>query len=126
MSSIFYEEGSLWPFLIATLFLGGWAAWMTARGIASTWRPFWQCVLALLALGFAVRFLHFALFEGTLLSPGYYASDTVILLIIGSAGFRLTRASQITRQYRWLYQRTGPFTWRERRETPKGESILPG
>jgi len=61
-----------------------------------------------------VRFIHFALFEGTLLSLHYYIVDAVVILAIGSLGFRYTRARQMTTQYRWLYERTGPFSWRER------------
>ena len=38
----------------------------------------------------------------------------MILLISGLLGFRFKRASQMTTQYRWIYERTGPFTWRER------------
>lgn len=114
MAGVLFEEGSLWPFLIATLVLGGWAAWMTARGIAATWRPFWQCALAMVVTGGAVRFLHFALFEGTLLSAHYYLVDTAIVVLVGTAGYRFTRARQMATQYRWLYERTGPFTWRAR------------
>jgi hypothetical protein len=35
-----------------------------------------------------VRFIHFALFEGTLLSLHYYIVDAVVILGIGSLGFR--------------------------------------
>jgi hypothetical protein len=35
------------------------------------------------------------------------------VIAIGSMGYRFTRARQMTSQYRWLYERTGPFTWRE-------------
>ncbi|MFE1597933.1 DUF6867 family protein [Methylobacterium sp. ID0610] len=114
MQGILYEESTIWLFLLVTVVMGGWAAWMTARGIALGWRPYWQVVLALLLLGAAVRFIHFALFGGTLLSPHYYVADTIVLLLVGSAGYRATRARQMTTQYRWLYERTGPLTWRER------------
>jgi hypothetical protein len=114
MSGILYEEPSIWLFLLVTVLMGGWAAWMTARGIAFTWMPYWQCVLALLVLAGAVRFIHFALFEGTLLSLHYYLVDAAVIVLIGSVGYRFTRTKQMTRQYRWLYERTGPLTWRER------------
>ena len=115
MSGMLYEESSFGLFLLVTILMGGWAAWMTARGFALTWRPYWQCVLALLVLAGAVRFFHFALFEGTLLTLHYYLVDAAVVLVIGSLGFRVTRARQMTRQYPWLYERTGPLTWRERR-----------
>lgn len=123
MQGFLYEEATVWAFLIVTG-LGAWAAWMTARGMALAWKPFWQCALAVLALGGAVRFLHYALFEGTLLSLRYYLTDTLILLAVAAAGYRITRTRQMTRQYRWLYERTGPFTWRERREA-EPPSLLP-
>ena len=117
MQGILYEEPSIWLFLLITVIMGGWAAWMTGRAMALTWRRFWQLVAYLLILAAAVRFIHFALFEGTLLSLHYYLVDAVVILIIGSLGFRYTRARQMTSQYRWLYERTGPFSWRERTET---------
>ena len=111
---LLFEESSIGLFLLVTVAMGGWAAWMTARGIASGWRPFWQCALALLVLAGAVRFIHFALFEGTLLSLHYYLVDAAVVLIVGAIGFRVKRTRQMTTQYRWLYERTTPLTWRER------------
>jgi hypothetical protein len=114
MQGVLYEEPSVWLFLLVTVILGGGAAWMTGRAIALTWRPAWQVGLYMLLLGAVVRFLHYALFHGTLLSPRYYLVDTVILVAIGFLAYRHTRARQMTTQYRWLYERTGPLSWRER------------
>ncbi len=114
MQGILYEEPSVWLFLLVTVILGGGAAWMTGRAIALTWRPAWQVAVYAVLLGAVVRFLHYALFHGTLLSPRYYLVDTVILLGLGLVAYRHTRARQMTTQYRWLYERTGPLTWRER------------
>lgn len=114
MQGILYEEPSFWLFALITVIMGGWAAWMTGRAIAITWRPYWQLAAYLLILGGAVRFIHFALFEGTLLSIHYYAVDTIVLLIIGSLGFQYNRTKLMTSQYRWLYEKTGPFSWREK------------
>lgn len=114
MQGILYEEPSIWLFLLVTCLMGGWAAWMTGRAIAITWRPYGQAVLALAVLAWAVRFIHYALFEGTLASLHYYVADAVVILAIGSLGYRVTRARQMTTQYRWLYERTGPLTWRDR------------
>ena len=79
-------------FLLVTVALGGGAAWQAGRAVAQTWRPWWQALLYMFILGAAVRFIHFALFEGTLLSPQYYAVDTVVCLIFGFLGYRATRA----------------------------------
>ena len=114
MQGVLYEEPSFWLFALVTVILGGWAAWMTGRACALTWRPTWRTILFLLLLTAAVRFIHYALFEGTLLSLHYYLVDAVVVVGIGLLGFRYTRARQMTTQYRWLYERTGPLTWRER------------
>ena len=120
MQGILYEEPSFWLFLLITVIMGGWAAWMTGRAIAITWRAYWNLILYLLILGAAVRFIHFALFGGTLLSIHYYIIDTIVILIIGTLGFRYYRARQMTSQYRWLYERTGPFGWKEKSSHTNG------
>jgi hypothetical protein len=74
-------------------------------------------------LGCAVRFVHFALFEGTLLSPPSYLADTLWLFVLGTLAWRMTRAAQMATQYYWLYARTSLLTWRER---APGEEIPAG
>ncbi len=114
MSGILYEESSIWLFLLVTVVMGGSAAWASGKSIAQTWRPAWQVVPYMIVLGMAVRFIHFALFEGTLLTLQYYVVDTIILLIFGALGYRFKRTQQMTTQYRWLYEKTGPFSWRDK------------
>ncbi|PZO77755.1 MAG: hypothetical protein DI629_13755 [Mesorhizobium amorphae] len=109
---ILHEEPSVWQFFFITFLLGGWAAWMTGRACAKTWRPVPTLVLYLLALGVAVRFIHHALFEGTMFAPQYYVVDTIILLIFGILGFRYTRTQQMVRQYHWLYEQASPLSWK--------------
>jgi len=112
MHGILYEEESIWQFFFVTLLLGGWAAWMTGRACAQTWRPTSALVIYLLLLGVAVRFIHHALFEGTMFTAQYYIVDTVFLLVIGLIGYRYTRTKQMVMQYYWLYERTSPLGWR--------------
>lgn len=114
MQGILYEESSAWLFIGVTIVLGGWTAWMTGRAVALAWRPAWVVGLASLGLGIAVRFVHFALFEGSFLSLRYYAVDFVIVLAIALLGYRYTRTAQMARQYPWLVERTGPLTWRDK------------
>jgi hypothetical protein len=90
------------PFLLVTVVLGGGAAWQAGRAIAQTWRPWWQGMLYMFVLGAAVRFIHFALFDGTLLSLAAYGLDTVVAIGFAAAGFRITRASQMAHQYGFL------------------------
>jgi hypothetical protein len=107
--------GSLGVFVGLTLVLFGAAAFMTGRALAATWRPAWQAVAYCLLLAAGDRFLGFALFGGTLLSPSGYAADSVTLAAIALAGYRLTQAAKMTQQYPWLYERAGLFGWREKR-----------
>jgi hypothetical protein len=102
MHRILYEGDKLPSFLLVTVLLGGGAAWLAGRAIAQTWRPWWSIVAYMLILGLAVRFCHYALFAGTLLSPYYYVVDTIILILMATLGFRGTRDAQMARQYGFL------------------------
>lgn len=111
MQGVLYEEHSVFLFLLVTVVMGGWTAWMTGKAMAKTWRPLIVAVLYFLLLGAVVRFIHYALFQGTLLSLQYYVVDTAIVMAIGIAGFRYTRSKQMTSQYKWLFKPQGPFAW---------------
>ena len=108
------EEDNFGVFFLVTIFLGGGAAWLTGRAAAQTWRPTWQVVAYTLILGLAVRFIHFSLFDGTLLSLHFYFVDATICLIVGLVGFRAARAAQMIRQYRWINEADGPLRWRRK------------
>lgn len=114
-----YATETFLQVLFVTGIIGGAAAWATGRAIAETWRPYWQVVTYMLLLGGAVRFVHFALFEGELLSVPSYLADMLYLLAVASLAWRITRARRMVTQYRWLYERTSPLTWRERRTSPE-------
>ena len=107
-------EISLGAFLFVTVVLGGGAAWLSGRALALKWRPYWYTVGYMLLFAGVVRFFHYALFGGTLLSLHYYAVDAAVLLASASLGYRIMRTTQMTSQYRWLYERRGPFFWRQR------------
>ena len=111
---ILYEENSVGVFILVTLILGGGAAALTGRAIASTWRPWWQVIAYSLILSAAVRFLHFSLFGGTLLSLHYYLVDSAFCMALGFTGFRVTRIAQMVQHYRWLYEPYGPARWRRK------------
>jgi Domain of unknown function (DUF6867) len=108
------EERSLWVFFLATVVLGGGAAWMTGRAVALLWRPWWRVVLPALALGLAVRFIHFSVFRSVFLSWHYYLVDTAVCLAFALLSFRLTRVRQMVDRYNWINERAGPFYWRRR------------
>ena len=126
MQGIIYEEDYASLFLLVTVLMGGGAAFLAGRAIAATWRPWWHVAFYMLLLGLAVRFIHFALFEGTLVSPQFYAVDTAVCLIFGYLGFRITRVTQMTTQYEWINARTGPFGWARRSGALPGKQPEPG
>ena len=115
IADLFFEEDSLGIFLLVTVVIGGGAAWLAGRAIAATWRPWWHVIFYMLVLGLAVRFIHFALFDATLLSPHYYLVDTAVCIGVGLLGFRTARAAQMATQYGWINLRTGAFTWARRK-----------
>jgi hypothetical protein len=108
------EERSLWVFFLATVALGGAAAWMTGRAVALLWRPWWRAVLPALALGLAVRFIHFSVFRSVFLSLHYYLVDTAVCLAFALLSFRLTRVRQMVGRYNWINERAGLLRWRRR------------
>lgn len=109
-------------FFFLTVVLGGGAAGATGHALAKKWRPFHEVLVYCCLLGLADRFLHWGLFleapldvyKGTITSLHYYAVDTLVLIAFGGLAYRLTLARAMTRQYPWLYRRSGPFTWTER------------
>ncbi len=114
ISQLLYEEGSFGVFLLVTVLFGGGAAALSSRAIAETWRPQWQVAGYSLILGAAVRFFHFSLFGGTLLSAHYYLVDSVVCMAFGFLGFQAARAGQMVTQYRWINEPEGRLRWRRR------------
>ena len=110
----FLSERSLPIFLFASVFLGGGAAFLAGRAIASAWRPWWHVVPFMLILGIALRFLHFAVFGSVFLSLHYYLVDTAVCLASGLLSFRLMRVRQMITRYAWINERAGPFGWQSR------------
>ena len=106
---------SIGVFLGVTVLLMGFTAFMTGQGLANTWKPMWHPVVYSVLLGFADRFLTFALFDGELLSLSGYLVDTAVLIVIALFAYRISQARKMVNQYPWLYQRAGLFGWR-----PKG------
>jgi hypothetical protein len=101
-------------FILLTVVLGGGAAFLAGRGLARGWKPFWRLFFYMALLAAAVRFFHYALFDGDLLSLYYYLVTYAVLVGAACLGFRVMRTTQMVTQYRWLYERTGPLTWRAR------------
>ena len=109
-----FSDDGLWVFLVLTMIIGGGAAFLAGSGLARSWKPFWRIFFYMALLAGAVRYFHYALFGGTLLSLYYYLVAYAVLLAAASLGFRAMRTTQMVTQYRWLYERTSPLTWRDR------------
>jgi ABC-type uncharacterized transport system permease subunit len=105
---------SVGVFLGVTVALMGFAAFMTGQALANTWKPMWHAVVYAILLGFADRFLTFALFEGELLSLNGYLVDTAVLVVISLFAFRISQVRRMVSQYPWLYERAGLFGWRQK------------
>jgi hypothetical protein len=113
-----------WSFLIATLGLGGLAAFATGRALALAWRPFALCLPAAALLAGVSGFLHYALFAepvvplariATALQTlpgdpaaaartlaglmGNYAAIFVILTALAAGGFLRARARCLRERY---------------------------
>ncbi|CAN1552845.1 hypothetical protein MCEMSEM23_02260 [Rhabdaerophilaceae bacterium] len=114
LQGILYEEPSIWLFLLITIAMGGWAAWRTGIAVAKTWKPITILVPYMIMLGMAVRFIHFAMFHGTLFSLRYYLVDLVFISFFAYLGWRKERASQMARQYGFAFERTSLFGWKRK------------
>jgi len=101
-------------FITVTLLVMGFTAFMTGQGLANTWQPAWRCVAYGLLLGMFDRFLVYTLFEGRLLSIPGFLVDTALIVVVCIAAYRVTTANKMVRQYPWLYERTGLFTWQDK------------
>jgi hypothetical protein len=105
---------SIGDFIGVTLVLFGGATFMTGQALAATWRPLWQMIPYGFLLAAANRFFSWALFDGELLSPLGFTVDAIVMIMIGVLAYRLMLAHKMASQYPWLYERTGPLSWRTR------------
>src|SRR5205823_1141131 len=87
--------GEIGPFLGMTMGLFGFAALLTGRAMAQTWRPGWQIIPVALLLAAADRFLLYALFGATLLSAGGFLIAAAVLALITEASYYRARARKL-------------------------------
>ena len=117
-----YAEGSFLHVLFLTFVLGCGCAWQAGRAIAMSWRPAWVAAAAMVPVGFALRFLHFALFQEPLLEVVTALFEIACLIAVTLVSWRYARAGQMVRQYYWLYEPAGPLGWKVRQDVPaKGD-----
>jgi hypothetical protein len=108
------SEHNFWVFVILTIIGGGGAAFMGGRSLAIGWKPIPLLIIYMMIFGLGLRFIHFALFRDTLGSPYYYVVQTLFVIGFALFGYRITRTNQMTQQYPWMYERTGPLSWRQK------------
>ena len=106
--------GTVSEFFGLTVVLFGFAAFLTGQEMAQNWRPAWQIIPAALLLAVADRFLLYAMFGAELASPGGFLIAAAILAAVAGAAYYYTRARKMVQQYPWLYERRGPFGWRDK------------
>jgi hypothetical protein len=89
--SLFVEQ-SFWIFLILTVIMGGGAAFMAGRSLASGWKPVGLLLAYMIPATAGVRFLHFALFEAQLFSLQYFLAHGLVLVGFALLGYRISVA----------------------------------
>ena len=105
-----WSDTGFWPFAFLTFVIGGATALAAGRAVAKTWRPIAQVFVYAAILAAAIRFLHYALFDGYFFLSRdnpidglwRWALTYVILAAIGAVGYKLRRAAQMSSQYSWL------------------------
>lgn len=107
---------SVTVFLIVSVGLFGSAGFAIGRAVAGNWQSAWLMLWYGGLLGAFERFLMYALFDGDLLSIVGYLIDTAVIIGIALMGYRLTQVKKMVTQYPWLYERVGPFFWRDKVE----------
>ncbi len=108
------DTGGVVQFLIFTVLLGGGAAFLAGRALASGWRPAPVLFVNMLVFTAGLRFLDYALFGSNLTSLQYYLSHGLVVMAAAFFGFRLRRVEQMTTQYPWLHERSGLLSWRDK------------
>ncbi|MGG7516556.1 DUF6867 family protein [Allorhizobium undicola] len=116
MQGLFFETdtGVRMVLRLLVVLLGFWTAWRTGKAVAEGWGVYAQAVIYTLLLCLAMRFLHYALFQGPMLDGFYYLIDAVTLLAFATAGYRVRRTGQMVHNYYWLYEKTSPFSWKKK------------
>lgn len=108
--------GTTYPvFIGVTLICMCGCAILMGRALARAWRPARHALRYGLLLSVADRFLIYTLFAGNIGSLTGFIIDAYCILITALISYRFTLASQMVRQYPWLYERFLLFGWRTRR-----------
>jgi len=105
---------SVLGFVIVTMVLFGFCAFMTGQALASAWQKAWKVLPYAVLLAAGDRFIGYALAGGELLSLSGFIVSWLVLAMISYGAFRLTLARKMVNQYPWLYELTGPFSFKSK------------
>lgn len=109
-----FLEAPVGVFIVMTLIMFGGAAVLTGQAMGNGWQPAWKAAAYAVLLGVADRFMVAWLFQGDLLSIWGFVFHSGIFIAIALIAHRYTVARKMCGQYPWLYERAGPFRYRER------------
>lgn len=113
--SVALVGGVSWAeFIFLTLGFFGWLGFMAASSLGQLWRPVWLIIPYGLSLAAACRVLEMMLFQGEVLSLRGFLVTAVYLLTVMLLSYRAAATKMMVTQYPWLYERAGPFGWREK------------
>ncbi|HYG89927.1 MAG TPA: hypothetical protein VD978_27155 [Azospirillum sp.] len=101
-------------FVGLTIILFGGCGFLTGQALAEGWKPPFMVIAYSILMGLGDRFLVFALFGGQLLSLYGFVLHTLVIGAITFVSYRMALARRMVSQYPWLYDRAGPFSWREK------------
>ena len=101
-------------FVGLTLVIFGGCAWLTGQNLGEGWKPASMVVGYSILMGLGDRFLNYGLFGGQLLSVYGFVLHTLVIGAITFVSYRMALARRMVSQYPWLYERAGPFGWREK------------
>lgn len=105
---------SLPVFLGLTVLVFGGCGVLTGQSLGEGWKPLRLAMAYILLLGLGDRFLVWGLFGGPLLSLSGFVVHAAAIGAITLAAYRMAVVRATVTQYPWLYERSGPFGWRER------------
>lgn len=105
---------SLGVFIGLTVVLFGGCGVMTGQALAEGWKSPAEVLTYSVLMGLGDRFLVYGLFGGPLLSLSGFVVHTLVIGAITFVSYRMALARRMVAQYPWLYERSGPFGWRDK------------
>ena len=104
-------------FLVFSLLMMGFIAFLSGKAIAENWKHPLFMVCNSLLLSAANRFFIYALFEGVLLDAQAFFAHSILYFLIMFLSYRFMRSKKMATQYPWLYRRYCLFWWVKKRQS---------